>query len=116
MVGCDRPGRDGSRQTALSAGLLDQFFQFRHRLFDGPMVRLFVPDGCDPLDVARAHAHISDLRALQFQDSLMSSSSDWIGVVAATENSFTRIASLRQGLGSFSQQRTRPPSVIFLPD
>src|ERR1700722_13945435 len=29
----------------------------------------------------------------------MSSSSDWMGVVAAMENSFTRIAQLRQGPG-----------------
>jgi hypothetical protein len=28
----------------------------------------------------------------------MSSSNDWIGVAAATENSFTRIARLRPGL------------------
>jgi hypothetical protein len=42
----------------------------------------------------------------------MSFSSDWIGVAAATENSFTRIAELRQGLAriSFSQQKAQPPS------
>jgi hypothetical protein len=34
---------------------------------------------------------------------LMSSSSDWMGVVAVMENSFTRIAQLRQDLAQLRQ-------------
>src|ERR1700722_286097 len=57
-----------SRQIALAAGLLHQLLQFRHRLFDSPVMRLFVPDGSDPLDVARAYADIGDVRPLRFQE------------------------------------------------
>ncbi len=57
-----------SGQIALAGGLFHQFLQFRHRLFDSSMMRLFVPDGSDPLDVARAHADIGDVRPLRFQE------------------------------------------------
>ena len=57
-----------SGQAAPAPGLFDQFLQFRHGLFHGPMMRFFVPDGGDPLDIARGDADIGDVRPLRFQE------------------------------------------------
>jgi hypothetical protein len=45
---------------------------------------------------------------------LMSSSSDWIGVVAPRENSFTRIAKLRQDPGFLFAAERAASKAVFI--
>src|ERR1700677_1808296 len=82
------------------------------------MMRLFVPDGSDPLDVARAYADIGDMRPLRFQElvDVVLQRLDWRG--RGQGKQFYPHCSTPIGLGrlderfSFSQEKRRPPSVI----
>ena len=61
-----------SGQIALGSRLFGQLFQFRHRLFHGPMMRLLRTGGSDPFDIARGDADVGDMRPLRFQELVMS--------------------------------------------